>query len=135
MVSGTGEPDLRPGTVRAAVIILVFLAVFEFLLFLSEFVAGLGNDDPTGRAAPRTGAFLLISLFCALTARQTWRGYRGGLVLAVLTGLFVTCMGVSLTSAPAPFNLLSAVPLAAGVVLIVLLLAPARSRAWFRPRR
>lgn len=55
-------------------------------------------------------------------------------VSSLLLLLFL-CSGSSLAYLPFPFSLLSVVPLLAGVAVLVLLLAPAESRNWFRPDR
>jgi peptidoglycan/LPS O-acetylase OafA/YrhL len=134
-LSGSANTDRPPVAVRLAVVILVVVACIEFVLCISEFIANFGNDDPTGTQSGQAGALCGLGLACAWVARLVWRGYRGGLVLAILVGVFVTCLGAGATSAPFPFNILAAVPLLGGVAIILLLVVPAASRAWFRPRR
>jgi hypothetical protein len=113
-------------------VLLGAVAGLAAVLFVPEFVAGISSDDPSRQPWQRAGALLGMSLGCAWIARQVWRGYRGGWVLAILVGGFLACAGGRLTVS---FTPLGAVPALAGLGIVVLTTVPQAARAWFRPDR
>lgn len=127
--------DRPPVPIRAVRIILIVVSSLLLLLFLAELVGGVWESDPGGQRASAEGGQLVLGLGGLWTARMVRQGHRGGLVLALLAGLLFLCSGSSLTHLPFPFDLLGVVPVLAGIAVLVLLLAPAESRDWFRPGR
>ena len=90
-----------PGPVLAAVLIWAVLAAFILVFAVGFGVFAVVSGQPDGAWGALVG---LVALWPGLTAFGLWEGNRGALVVAILSS---------------------------GLLMILLLVVPASSRAWF----
>jgi Na+/proline symporter len=116
MVDYDGRParGAPPTPVRAAIIILTVVSIVLLVLAVAGFAANLGTTVAGHTSSTTAGPPLLMGILGLYVTRIMRHGRRGGLILGVVLAVIL-------------------IPVLLGIAVLVLLLVPDESRAWFTP--
>jgi hypothetical protein len=124
------RPDRSPAPVRTVVIVMAVLAVGLLLIAVDNLAAGsTGPDGQNVGYGP-----LVLSGLMGWTARGLSQGRRGPRIITYVIFGFTVMTGVGIVrTGPLGVGLFGLLPIALGVLVIVLLAVPDSSRQWFTP--